>query len=413
MTAGKLRKIHVRNFQSHPDTVVNLSPGINAFIGASDQGKSAVLRSLLWAIDNRPSGDAIVSDWIIEKDGTISASGECSVTVESEAGELRRIKTKKRNGYDVNGSKLDAIRTGVPEEVSSFFGLESVNIQRQLEPPFLLSESGGARARFFNQLIRLEEIDRYLSTAESLRRATNSAIAPLVQKITGTENSIEALAGVPDVRTQLSGLELLEADLVEAEARKARITALAGKLRDERASLRRFAELPTLEDSLQLLETDAAEQRRISARYNWISTHVTHLRETRETLLRLPLVEGFDTVLAEQETDSQAFRRSSERLGTLRRIRVELGAARTAAALPDPSPAEAQLNSLTRIQETLAGLVAKRTGITTILADITTKKRVPPYIDKEIETLENQLPDTCPLCGATAKGTHDGKNCLA
>ena len=40
----KIKRLHLRNFQSHPDTEVELSPGINAFVGASDQGKTATIR---------------------------------------------------------------------------------------------------------------------------------------------------------------------------------------------------------------------------------------------------------------------------------------------------------------------------------------------------------------------------------
>ena len=33
-----IKSVRVRNFQSHPDTAVDFAPGINAFIGESDQG---------------------------------------------------------------------------------------------------------------------------------------------------------------------------------------------------------------------------------------------------------------------------------------------------------------------------------------------------------------------------------------
>ena len=58
-----LQTIQIHNFQSHENSQLDLSPGINTLVGDSDCGKSAVMRAILWAITNSPQGDAYVSDW--------------------------------------------------------------------------------------------------------------------------------------------------------------------------------------------------------------------------------------------------------------------------------------------------------------------------------------------------------------
>jgi DNA repair exonuclease SbcCD ATPase subunit len=171
--------VHLQNFQSHSDTLLKLHPGINTISGDSDKGKSAAIRGLLWAVENNPQGDAHVSDWIKTEKGTIKAKAECKVTVFSGKGSLSRIRSGTLNGYEVNGKILEAIRTDVPAEVGDFFGLGEVNIQRQMDRPFLISYPSGEAARFLNRLVNLTDIDVAMTSMESKRRGLRKEVADI------------------------------------------------------------------------------------------------------------------------------------------------------------------------------------------------------------------------------------------
>ena len=406
MTGTPLNRIRVRNFQSHPDTTVELTPGINAFIGESDQGKSAVLRGLLWAVDNRPSGDAIVSDWARDEKGALL--DECSVTVESAAGTLRRVKTKGRNGYDVNGVKLDAIRTGVPAEVSAFFGIDAVNVQRQLDPPFLLAESGGARARFFNQLIKLEEIDQTMSAAESLRRATAAAIKPIEAGILETENALAVLEGLPAVQEKARVLQAEEVELRTLESRKMALAGVLVELRAARERVKKYRGLEALEASADTLAELVAELSQASRRYNGIHAVLSSLRASREQLARLPLVPEIEFRLVEQEADSVKLTTADTKRTALQDLLAKLKEARRVAALPDPAPLEASLASLEKVLVSVGRFADRRRGLRALLDEIAAKKAAIPYISQELEALQASLPTTCPTCGGPMKESENG-----
>ena len=65
-----IKSIQIKNIQSHKDTSLEFSPGINAIVGSSNNGKSAVLRALYWARYNRPLGtDTLLSHWAVDKKG--------------------------------------------------------------------------------------------------------------------------------------------------------------------------------------------------------------------------------------------------------------------------------------------------------------------------------------------------------
>ena len=164
-----IKSLEIKNVQSHKDSKLIFSPGINALVGTSNNGKSAVLRALMWAITNRPLGtEILLSNWAYDPKG--KQNEEMSVTVEKENSTLIRRKTKTDNEYILNGEVLEAIKTDVPESVRKFFALSETNIQKQQDAPFLLSQSSGKIAEYFNRIVRLDIIDKVLTNAESTRR---------------------------------------------------------------------------------------------------------------------------------------------------------------------------------------------------------------------------------------------------
>ena len=58
-----IKSIHLKNFQSHKDTLIEFDQGVNVIVGQSDVGKSAILRAIAWVCTNKPSGDEFISSW--------------------------------------------------------------------------------------------------------------------------------------------------------------------------------------------------------------------------------------------------------------------------------------------------------------------------------------------------------------
>ena len=165
-----IKSLKIQNFQSHEKTELNFSDGVNVIIGPSDSGKSAIIRALRWLVWNRPSGNSFRSYW----------DGQTFVKLVTEDNIIRRIKDKT-DSYTLvtpNGKKFTfkAIGTSVPEEIKSVLNINEVNLQQQLDSPFILSKSAGEVAQHFNKVARLDMIDKATSNV-------NSAIRELEQNI--------------------------------------------------------------------------------------------------------------------------------------------------------------------------------------------------------------------------------------
>lgn len=204
-----INTLKLTNFQSHKRSKLELSPGVNALIGPSDNGKTAVLRALYWAFTNRPSGDAFISHWARnEKEKQTDIS---SIEINTSLDKIIRFKDKDNNGYDLinneNIEKFRAIGVDVPEKILQLLNLNEVNLHRQLDPPFLISASAGEVARFFNKIIDLTVIDNMLSAIESKRRKNNQDIKVTEKQINQLSESLKAMGWIENAEKLIRKME--------------------------------------------------------------------------------------------------------------------------------------------------------------------------------------------------------------
>lgn len=278
-----MHRVTIHNFQSHKDTVLELSPTVNSLEGVSDSGKSAVLRAMLWCLTNKPDGVAFASNWAKDKKGKLK--DEVSVSIDN----ITRSRNATVNGYTkfVAGKDpltYEALKGTVPPDIENAINIGSVNIQRQMDPPFLLSSTPGDAARYVNELIGLEEIDTYQKALkgkahdntnslkdENKRLADAEAALSQYDWVAGAKEKVEELSGVDAKCTELeadlaklSELDALNEVSVELKAAKAlekKVTKLIAacpdteKLESEVSMLKQVDEADAL--TAQLIESKA------------------------------------------------------------------------------------------------------------------------------------------------------------
>ena len=200
-----ITSLHIQNFQSHPDTKLEFDPGVNVIVGSSDSGKTAIIRALRWAVWNKPLGDAFRSDW----------GGDTSVTafLDFGAGSVERFKGKGGDRYAVwkegqlDETKLKAFGTTPPEEVDRLFNIKELNLQSQLDSPFLLSQSAGEVARYFNRIARIDQIDSSMQTVERWVRKINQDIASQESQITQHQQTLQEFEYLDKMESEVEVLE--------------------------------------------------------------------------------------------------------------------------------------------------------------------------------------------------------------
>lgn len=235
-----IKSLEICNIQSHEHTKLDFVNGVNVIIGGSNQGKSAILRAFYWLVYNRPVGTSVLaSHWIANDKGDITDSMQ--VGVSNDKGDtVFRLRNKGLNAYSVNGEMLNVVKTDVPEQVSKALRLSQTNIQRQMDAPFLLSETSGEVARYFNGIVNLNIIDRVLTNAESRRKRTKAEIERTKEDIVALQSNLEesdwvdGLSGlfdeIDDLTPRLAGFDSsiarLECDVAKMETLLERVESM-------------------------------------------------------------------------------------------------------------------------------------------------------------------------------------------
>ena len=126
-----IQELSIQNFQSHKNTRLLFDPGVNVIVGTTDSGKTAILRGLRLAINNKPSGQAYCSRWMGKGDTS-------KVVVTTMEGDVITRQEKPDKLYKLNETEFKAFGTEVPEEIKNVLNLGEVNDQAQMNMPFLI-----------------------------------------------------------------------------------------------------------------------------------------------------------------------------------------------------------------------------------------------------------------------------------
>lgn len=193
-----LDKLKIQNFQSHQETELNFSKGINLIIGETDSGKSGLIRVLNWIINNKPSGDSFRSFW----GGTTNVS----LVIDNET--IKRKKGDKTNEYYYLGT-YKAFKNEIPEYVKRKLNIGEINLQKQLDSPFLFSLSPGEVARYLNKIINLDVIDESMSNIKKVIRNESDRLKYEEERLTELKKDKKKLLWVKEAEKKLLRLEIM------------------------------------------------------------------------------------------------------------------------------------------------------------------------------------------------------------
>nr|WP_300004531.1 AAA family ATPase [Tissierella sp.] len=207
-----LKKIIIKNFQSHKNSIIDFSPGLNIIVGPSDSGKSAVIRAIKWALYNEPAGDYFIRE----------GEKEASVTLEfSNNIKIKRLRSKSKNVYvicqDDNELVFEGFGNKVPQEIIDLIGIEkipldtnesnAINLGEQLEGAFLLSEKSSTRASAIGRLVGVDLIDDALKDTLKDLRNISMEKKTISESIKNTEDELITFNYLDDLKNSISQLE--------------------------------------------------------------------------------------------------------------------------------------------------------------------------------------------------------------
>jgi DNA repair protein SbcC/Rad50 len=194
-----LKSLYIRNFQSHKNTEIELSPLVTAIVGLNNHGKSAVLRAFQKVIRNEPDGTTFISD----------GEKQCEITLLTDAGKVcRSVKndnSSDANKYTVNDKdKFVKFDRDIPTEVlalldtspPSLFGDIEVdfNFQSQLDQLFLMQGDGlpSKRGKILGSVTGVDVVNRAIQLCAAAMKTSKSEGNRTEQSIVDVDNKLIA-----------------------------------------------------------------------------------------------------------------------------------------------------------------------------------------------------------------------------
>lgn len=398
-------KIELENFQSHKKSVLELDPGINAIIGPSNNGKTSIIRALKLSRYNQPSGTAYISKWAKDKKG--NQTKQMSVIVTKGEHILTRGKGSKLNGYQIDDNDpLEALgKGGLPAQVVNFYNTNDVNLQEQMDKPFLIGSTPPEVAKFLNTIVDMTEIDVYLSAVESKKRSTNKDIKRVTGEIKDLEIKVTRFDKLEDVEILLERLSKVST----LKTQKINDRETLKSLVDEYTTLQGKS---TLWDSIDSLGKLIISVQEVKNRHNTVIDNHSNLLDTiifyktsKQTLIafkNVNKVEKLLTNLISVKKEIDEINSKWNKLHSLELLYTEnIDILKKSV---DTDKIEILLKDLEKVQKSKNKVTDNRDILKDLHKNYKSKTTAILNYNNHIDNLQKELPDICPLCGAPLKG---------
>lgn len=391
-----IKSIELKNIQSHENTKIELDKGINCIVGSSNNGKSAILRGLYWARYNRPLGiDTLASHWALNKKGELN--DEMSVTIENENGIICRKRTKAENQYIVNGDILNVVKSDVPREVEQILKLSDTNIQRQLDAPFLLSETSGEVAKYFNHVVRLDIIDKVLTNAESSRRRTKSDIEATEKIIKEQEQKREKYDWLDSVEKLLRKWDTVKENNDELKSQSESLQSELESFAENKNRVEKYTNIVAQKDKLEnisrLIEKTSEIEDLCGNLTNSLKTYkelVCRLEKLKKIIALKKLVAEVEELSSDNLNMAEKIHNTSNDLSYVQKTKIR-----------DFSEQKRLIEKIEKWNGN--SLQEKVDELSKSIYDYKIQKMHIENSAKDILCLQEQLPDICPVCGNPMK----------
>jgi len=278
-----IKRIYLKNFQSHSETSLELSPNFTCIIGPSNSGKTAIVNALAFLFFNEWDSDYIR----VSKD----SDGKCCVEVEFDDGSsVVRVKSKSINKIEFkeNGKIVKTYSnfgSEYPDEVKNKFtgmidGLH-VCLAKQDNNSFLINESPSVKGRIISHLSGVNILDDLSSRIVSKLRELSDKKKLAQEKLKMLESNFSRYEHIDKAESLIKKYEKLCEKQVSWEKQLSDTIALNDRLKQVNKEIQVYVtELNKYNVDFSYLFDSLSEDTEISEK-------IKNLRETNDEIRML------------------------------------------------------------------------------------------------------------------------------
>lgn len=258
-----LEKLKISNFQSHKYSELNFHSGVNIIVGTSDSGKSAIIRALRVLIYNQPTGDAYRSHW----------GGDTILELsDSDKNLIKRLKTTSKNQYWLNDLKFEAFGASVPDKIRQLLNMGEVNFQSQADQWFLIDNTPGEIAQFFNRTAHLEKIDIGRKNIEKWTRHISNDLDSAKKILKENNQKYSSYSYLNKMEQEVEVLEEMETDLSNKTRCSSDLQSLINNVNEVEGEIKTNSEILSLEGILYPVLDKTDKKQALSKEFDGLSS---------------------------------------------------------------------------------------------------------------------------------------------
>lgn len=404
-----IKKLHLKDFKTHKDTELVFSPGINIITGDSGNGKTNILLSLRWVVEDRPRGSGCIrrgqSGSTVGME-VVDNKDECSIT-------RRRNKSENTYNLEKNGLGVDPFKTNFPpKEVVDILNLSDINIQKQRDPHFLVYSPPGQIALYIRSITKLDEIDKVIKTLSGKIHSEKGEISHRQGELSSANDKLAILNKID--------LELLESKIAKAKNCLLRIEQIGEKVERIRSIIEALKILEIhriiLPENLDQMFSEAEKHSKsvteLSKRTLKLKILIYGIKEIVSHKIILP--ENLDQMFSKIEKHSGSSIKISERISRLNTLldkmkqikKYEINLPEDLEILSSGNLVLEKYNLVYKKIDTIVDLLEQTYDVESKISDTNHQLK---RLESEEKQLEEEL-DVCPSCGTEL--TNESKKCL-
>ena len=394
-----INNIIIRNIQSHKLTKLEFHKGVNIIVGTSDSGKTAIKRATELAVTNKPSGSAYVSNWL-EKGKTSSVE----VTTMEGHTVTRQEKPSKEYRLDDLDPFLAFGAGEPPQEIKDVFNLSEVNIQGQMDKPFLLSSSSGEVATYFNKIARLDKIDTATANVNSWIRELTDDIKYKTNERKKLNDKVDSFKYLTKLEIEVEVLEDMEKKLTGLNSKYSKLNELIIYIKNIELNIEEVSTIIEIEPLLLQILGYVEQKQEIEQKRAKLRKFITTIDETEESIVEQTklikvepkLIQILTYVETKKEITANGIKLKSL-LTSIKEDQTKIENSNTLLSVEKPVGVLLELISNVKIKTTaIDSLNRALTALSSTNVALTKKQALFTVLHKEFDLA---MPSQCPLCG--------------
>lgn len=410
-----IRGIKLVGFQSHVDTSINLTEGLNVITGPSDSGKTAVIRAVRWLALNEPQGDAVVNQSV----------GYAQVTIITDTGVVTKVRNKGKVRYEINidGENISYDKSEIPQEVYRILGINKTSFGDvevvlpfafQLDAPFLISSPASFGGKVLGKICNADTVELAVKKSSREVSQANDAKRQAEKTIEETNLALQSYENLQEVEQRLQQCRELVTDIEKGIVNRDTLSKLHNsyiaayeKLNAVRDTVHLLSEIPQRAEELSALELHAVRHNRLLnlySKYNATNKHLNSIQNVinktqhvEQATLCVEFVEEVTSRLKRLQSLREVYKNNETKLKALReKINVSRGVEVGLELLDALHATQERLNRITALRNAYANIL---NAIKANADEITKHKQAVDTLQAEWDKI-----DVCPLCERPMKG---------